>query len=75
MSQEFRFILPAPPPPAEWFATHHLAREFRHEIEARQQFQDYCEWYAETAERHQKELRSMRGDIKLFGWFLRGFRG
>jgi hypothetical protein len=75
MSQDFRFILPASPPVAELFATHHLASEFHREVQSRQEFQAYCEWYSETAQRHQQELISMRGDIKILGWFLRGFRG
>lgn len=75
MSQDFRFILPAPPPPvADRFATQQLAYEFRQEVQSRQVFQEYCAWYAETAQRHQRELQSMRGDLKIFGWFLRGFR-
>ncbi|MCW6036851.1 hypothetical protein K4A83_11340 [Spirulina subsalsa FACHB-351] len=71
MGQEFRFILPTPPQ-TEKFATHQLAYEFRREREQREEWRDYCAWYAETAQKHQAELKKMRRDINLFGWFVRG---
>ncbi|MBE9118139.1 hypothetical protein IQ249_19785 [Lusitaniella coriacea LEGE 07157] len=74
MSGNFQFIIPDPPPSASVFEVHQLAYEFRQEVEERQRHQAYCQWYYETAKRHQQELRSMRGDINIFGWFLRGIR-
>lgn len=71
MPEQFRFILPAPPPPADNFATHQLAHEFYHEAQARQKHERYCEWYRQTAASHQRELKKMQGDINLLGWFCR----
>jgi len=68
---EFRRIIPAPPPAADIFATHQLAFEFRREAEYRQELKNYSEWYYLTAQSHRQELQKMRGDINLFGWFNR----
>lgn len=71
MSEPFPYILLAPPPPADIFATHQLAYEFQREVQQRQEFEHYCEWYRQTAERHQQEFQKMQGDINIFGWFSR----
>lgn len=71
MPEEFQRIVPAPPPAADMFATYQLAYEFSQEVEHRQEFEDYCQWYYLTAQRHREELEKMRGDINLFGWFSR----
>ncbi|MGK7926983.1 MAG: hypothetical protein AB4290_17365 [Spirulina sp.] len=72
MPQDFHYIIPQLPPTADLFATHQLASEFRRETEYRQQAKEYCQWYYEVARQHRAELKSMRGDINIFGWFLRG---
>ncbi len=72
MSKELQRIFPAPPPPAEMFATHQLAQEFRREAEHRQEFKEYCQWYHQTALQNQQEVAAMHNDINIFGWFLRG---
>ncbi|NEO85915.1 MAG: hypothetical protein F6J87_16925 [Spirulina sp. SIO3F2] len=71
MTEPFHFLIPAPPPANEVFATHQLAWEFRHEVQQRQAHQDYCDWYAQVARQHQQELVKMQGDWNLFGWFMR----
>jgi len=71
MSEPFQYIIPAPPPAADIFATYQLAYEFRREVDYRQEHQRYCEWYQQTAERHRQELQKMQNDINLFGWFCR----
>ncbi|HBY78824.1 MAG TPA: hypothetical protein DEG47_17885 [Cyanobacteria bacterium UBA11148] len=71
MLDGFRQIVPAPPPPADIFSTYQLTHQFYREAEARQEFQAYCEWYRQTAKRHQKEFKKMQGDINIFGWFCR----
>ncbi|HEY9598899.1 MAG TPA: hypothetical protein V6D33_14635 [Cyanophyceae cyanobacterium] len=71
MSEPFPYILPAPPPGADSFASHQLAYEFRREVQQRQEFELYCKWYQQTAEQHQQELQKMQGDINIFGWFCR----
>ncbi len=72
MSKEQIRIFPAPPPPAEIFATHQLAHEFRREAEYRQEFKEYCQWYRQTALQHQQEVAAMRNDINIFGWLVGG---
>jgi len=71
MSEEFRQIVPTPPPAADSFATYQLAQEFHQETQYRQEFESYCQWYRQTAQRHQQELQKMQGDINLFRWFCR----
>jgi len=71
MPDEFQRIVPAPPPAVDIFATYQLASEFHREIQYRQEYQRYCEWYQLTAERHRQELQKMRGELNLFGWFCR----
>ncbi|EAW38241.1 hypothetical protein [Lyngbya sp. PCC 8106] len=56
----------------EILQAYQVTHEFYQEVQYREDFEQYCQWYAETAERHQQELQKMRGDINLFSWFLRG---
>lgn len=74
MLQNFHYLIPQQLPSADIFAPYQLASEFRREREYRQQVQDYSQWYYEIAQQHQAELEAMRGDINIFGWFLRGKR-
>ncbi|MEW6493676.1 MAG: hypothetical protein AB1589_14380 [Cyanobacteriota bacterium] len=71
MPEKFQFIVPAPPQPADIFATYQLAHEFYRESWHRQEHERYCEWYRLTAQRHQQEFQKMQSDINLFGWFCR----
>lgn len=71
MPEQFRYIIPTPPPAADIFATYRLTHEFYREAQDRQEQERYCEWYRQTAERHRQELQKMQGDINLFGWFCR----
>ena len=71
MPDELQRIVPASPPTVDIFATYQLASEFHREIQYRQEYQRYCEWYQLTAEHHRQELQKMRGDFNLFGWFCR----
>ena len=64
-------IFPVNAEPAEVFATQQLASEFRLEVEDRQKFEQHCQWYRDTAKKHQLELESMKQDLNIFGWFLR----
>lgn len=57
-------------PAAEILKAHQLTREFHQEVEYREDFNQYCQWYYETAERHHRELEKMRKDINILGWFL-----
>jgi hypothetical protein len=71
MAEQFRYIIPAPPPPADIFATYKLSNEFYREALHRQEHERYCKWYRLTAQSHRQELQKMRDDINLFGWFCR----
>jgi hypothetical protein len=71
MAEQLRYIIPAPPPPADIFATYKLSHEFYREALHRQEHERYCEWYRLTAQSHRQELQKMRDDINLFGWFCR----
>lgn len=73
MAEELRRIIPTPTPQAaDIFTTHQLGHEFRQEVEYRENFKQYCDWYHFTAELNQRELHKMRSDINVFGWFNRG---
>ena len=69
---DFQRIIPAPPshPLIEIFESHRLTHEFYQEVEYRDEFKAYCQWYRETALKHKEELDKMQGDINIFGWFL-----
>jgi len=64
-------IFPTIPEAADVFASNQLACEFRLELEYREKFQQHCQWYRETAEKHRQEAVAMKKDINIFGWFLR----
>ncbi len=64
-------IVPIPDIAPEQFKGHHLAYKFRHEIEQRQAFEDYCRWYEAIAEQNRQELEQMRSEFDLFKWFCR----
>lgn len=70
MSQEFNQFLPNTPPPADILQCHQLTFEFRQEVQSRDNFKQYCQWYKETAKQHQEELAKMRHDLNFLGWFL-----
>jgi len=65
-------ILPTQPPApiSEAIEVHLLTREFYQEVKHRDEFEAYCQWYQETAQKHQRELRKMQNDFNIFGWFL-----
>lgn len=71
MPEKFQYIVPAPPPPADIFATYQLAHDFYREAQYRQAHERYCEWYRQIAEDHQQEYKKMQRDINIFGWFCR----
>ena len=71
MLEEFRQVIPPSSPAAEEILiSHQLAFQFRREVEYREEFKNYCQWYRETAAQHQEELRKMQGDINIFRCFL-----
>lgn len=48
-----------------------VAYEFSQEVQHRQAFEAYCQWYYATAEQHRAEQAAMENDIPLFSWFWR----
>ncbi|MDV3353420.1 hypothetical protein D0962_12990 [Leptolyngbyaceae cyanobacterium CCMR0082] len=48
-----------------------IAYEFRQEVRYRDDFEAYCQWYYDTAEKHRTELAAMKNDIPFFSWFCR----
>lgn len=69
-----RRIVPLPPTESEVFQVHEAAHEFYEEVRHREQLEQYCQWYRQTAAEHQRELKQMRSEINLFGLFCRGTR-
>lgn len=74
MSDELRQIIPLPPAADETFAAYQATSEFYQEITYRQEFERYCQWYYTTAERHRQELKKMKSEANIFGWFRWGRR-
>jgi hypothetical protein len=69
---DFQYILPSAPcaPIMENLEAHLLTQKFYQEVTYREEFQAYCQWYKETAQQNQRELKKMRGDLNIFSWFL-----
>ncbi|QQE63422.1 hypothetical protein GFS31_00870 [Leptolyngbya sp. BL0902] len=55
----------------EYLILHQAAQDFRLEVEYRQQFEAYCQWYYQTAAENQASLDQMQGEINLRSWFSR----
>ncbi|MEB3828583.1 hypothetical protein [Phormidium sp. CCY1219] len=74
LPKEFPQITPTPQNFAESLQAAQVTREFYEELEYREEFENYCQWYRDSAECHRRELEKMRGDINILGWFSRGKR-
>jgi hypothetical protein len=70
----FRWFAPTAQPLPEVLEAHDLTRRFHREVEQRQEFDRYCQWYRATAARNRQELQKMQGDVNMLGWFNRRFR-
>lgn len=75
LPNNFSQLIPYIQPELEILETYQVTQQFYQEVKYRQEFASYCQWYEETAEFHRQELQKMRGDINLFGWFLRQKNG
>lgn len=64
-------VFPEPSSDMDCLKAHQLTYEFRQELHYRLEFEHYCNWYHQTSEQHRRELKQMRGDINLLGWFYR----
>lgn len=75
MPEELRRIIPVPQPEVEEiFAIYQATTEFHQEVQSREAFAHYCEWYCTTSEQHRQELQQMRGELNILSWFRRGKR-
>ncbi|HEY9881035.1 MAG TPA: hypothetical protein V6D29_21425 [Leptolyngbyaceae cyanobacterium] len=50
---------------------HQMAHDFQQEVADRERFAAYCEWYDQTAQKHQQEWIAMQQDIQPLKWFSR----
>ncbi|MEM9818635.1 MAG: hypothetical protein AAF827_19800 [Cyanobacteria bacterium P01_D01_bin.6] len=57
--------------PVEVFELHQMAYDFHQEVDSREAFEAYCDWYEQTAACHRQELDAMKHDIDLLGMFWR----
>lgn len=73
MSEPFfhQIILPpANEPELEVLSTYQATRAFYTEVELREAFEEYCQWYQQVSEQHRRECEQMQGDLNILGWFL-----
>ncbi|MBD0269927.1 MAG: hypothetical protein ICV77_16745 [Cyanobacteria bacterium Co-bin8] len=56
---------------SEILQVHQMAQDFRMEVECREQFAAYCDWYDRTALKHQQEWAAMQKDVQLRSFFRR----
>jgi hypothetical protein len=52
----------------------HIAQEFRLEVEYREQFDAYCEWYYRTAQQNRRDYEQMKAELNFRDWFSRTIR-
>jgi hypothetical protein len=72
MTNDFRWMFSVPHRlDLEVFQAHQLTQEFREEVEYRQSFDHYCQWYAAISEQNRQELKKLQGDFNVLGWFYR----
>lgn len=73
MSEHYHEIIPIPPQPqaAEAIQAHQITREFYQEIEYRQEFEAYCQWYDQIAAQNRRDLQQMRKEFNFFRLFSR----
>jgi hypothetical protein len=73
MQPDFSDLIPVPPQALidEIVQTHQVSQEFYREVQYRQEFEQYCQWYYEAAAAHRRELEQMKGDLNILKWFWR----
>ena len=71
MLNHLRWLTLAPQPLSEAIVAYALTRDFYREVEYREEFEQYCDWYYRTAAANRAELQRLQGDVNLFGWFNR----
>jgi hypothetical protein len=74
----FEFVSPrslaTPQDVIEHLELHHIAQEFRLEVEYRQQFEAHCDWYYHTAQQNRRDYEQMQAELNIREWFGRAIR-
>lgn len=55
-------------PSDQAFEQYQVTAAFYREVEQRQDFAEYCAWYTEVAQAHQRELVQLKREVNLFVW-------
>lgn len=58
----------------EYLELHQIAQEFRLEVDYRDQFETYCNWYYQMAEQNRQDYQKMQAELNLLSWFGRAVR-
>ncbi len=61
--------LATPQEVTEYLHLHQAAQDFRLELEHREHFEAYCQWYAQVATENKLDLDRMRSELNLLTWF------
>ncbi|GAB4430686.1 MAG: hypothetical protein D6742_10095 [Cyanobacteria bacterium J069] len=68
----YRRILPPSESEAQAILqSHYAAYEFHREVRYREAFEQYCQWYAETAAENQRDYAKMQQELNIVGWLNR----
>jgi len=54
---------------SDYLAAHQATFDFQREVEHRQAFEDYCQWYYKLAKQNQAEMLAMQNDADSFLWW------
>lgn len=54
---------------SDYLAAHQATFDFQREVEHRQAFEDYCQWYYRLAKQNQAEMLAMQNDADSFLWW------
>lgn len=63
-----------PEPEFDILEIQQVTYNFYAEVRCRQAFEQYCQWYYDTARCHQIEHDKLKQDWNLMGWFNQGKR-
>ncbi len=47
-------------------ALHALSQDFQREVEERSSHESHCQWYADLATQHRRDLERMRREVNFF---------
>lgn len=72
MSKDLLRIIYVPQPEVEEsFAAQQTTHQFYHEVRARSEHKQHCDWYHTTADQNRQDLEKMRGELNIFRLFRR----